>query len=373
MDRASKRVLSKSITASVLIASFLLMVQAIPVGLASYSATTVVSSNSIQVSYSTVGLYEYTVPKDSSDPYPEDLEYESTDFEPRGTVFNSKSIPYSIVNNRYTIDTDVRLSDSNTYIVIMTTDDTDSFRLTPTVTYVSDPNFTIAFTFSVGGVTGTQFDLEPMHAYRLSISAHITYNNVQAPVSALNGYSVVLGISGGIYHDAITCLGRTLSVTDPDSAIDALDYENGTVDGYTFETSPTDYGSGYYGVSIVSENSTTGGITDSGPFDVSVQIPSSLQYVICIKFGTAGDVNVRFYEDGQKIVGLKETVEENCVRYISSIKKAGVNPNIYMSLDAVNQNNAWMTGNGGLTTVQIYNRSGSLDETTSVDIVFRNT
>lgn len=147
---------------------------------------------------------------------------------------------------------------------------------------------------------------------------------------------------------------------------------------YSFSSTPTvNHGNNYPSANISNDNNNQGGISDNqGNIDVEIHIPSGPSFVMYLR--TTGNNTFELTMTRGTEVLVSGTVTFNSGwgasgYYLSSVSADGSSSGyFYSSLNAVNNADAWMTGNGDDINITIHTEDGeSASKSLKMDIVFR--
>lgn len=271
-----------------------------------------------------------------------------------------------------------------------------SVNLTPADLYLNvlatghDGNVSVSCDISVNGVgsctaylDGSALSSERTvaqgyHSFRVAFSG--SYSGRTMPQCDVSLSVTASYLSAGT--SAGTESAVRLKATSSDSVLEILEDSNPDLiepdSDYSFSSTPTvNHGNNYPAVNISNDGNGQGGISDNqGNIDVEIHIPSGPSFVMYLR--TSGNNTFQLTMTRGSEVLVSGTVTFNsgigtAGYYLSSVSSDGSSSGyFYSSLTAVNNADAWMSGNGDDINIIILTEDGqSASRNLKMDIVFK--
>ena len=180
-------------------------------------------------------------------------------------------------------------------------------------------------------------------------------------IASLNGHTAT-------NHADIT----TIPITDPDDAIDVINTTNPDLGEQGYELSEgTVSETGYSSVSITSEGQS--GIADAnGDIDLNLTIPSGVDFVFYMTNTRSNNAQITIHLL-MKVDGITVTDEDYILSGSYTSRYISYKEPVWMySINSVNQNDAWISGEYSNVTIEITGDDIDSRRALTLELVFRN-
>lgn len=172
-----------------------------------------------------------------------------------------------------------------------------------------------------------------------------------------------------------------LKATSAATVLEIMEESNPEIvssEDYTFSsTTSTNHGNNYPAVGVQNENNNQNGIADNqGNIDVQITVPAGPSFVLYLRTSGSNTFQLTMSKGSEILVSGTVTFNSGIGTsgyYLSSHSSDGSSSGyFYSSLNAVNSNNAWMSGDSQDISIVILTEDGqSASRNLKMDIVFK--
>ena len=277
--------------------------------------------------------------------------------------------------NTYTLSANsVRLSPSDLYLYIHS------------VGY--DGDVVVSCSFSIVGVGSCSATLDGTtltertvsmgyHSFAVFFSG--SYSGNAMPESEITVEISVSAVSTGAY--LCSSDGVRLKATSAATVLEIMEESNPEIvssEDYTFSsTTSTNHGNNYPAVGVQNEYNNQNGIADNqGNIDVQITVPAGPSFVLYLRTSGNNTFQLTMSKGSEILVSGTVTFNSGIGTsgyYLSSHSSDGSSSGyFYSSINAVNNNNAWMSGDSQDISIVILTGDGqSASRNLKMDIVFK--